>query len=165
MTYPASLIAYAFVLKGISEGNPVTQMKLQKIVYFAQGVHLNLFDKPLVREVFQAWKFGPVIPDIYRIFKFYGSKPITDTDYLFSIDDYSSNISNLDSGAREAIDMTWDATKDINAIQLSNWTHEPESPWAKHYAEGTSDSVIPNEEIKEYFKSIMEPSGDQPESK
>src|ERR1700743_3270603 len=114
MSYPASLIAYAFVVQGISEGNPITQMKLQKIVYFAQGVYLNLFNKPLVREAFQAWKFGPVVPDIYRIFKFYGSKPITDTDYLFAIDDYSSNLKNLDEGALEAIEMTWDATKDIN---------------------------------------------------
>ena len=82
MAYPASLIAQLFVKKGIEEGNPITQMKLQKVVYFAHGLYLGSQRKPLIKESFQAWKFGPVVPDIYHTYKLYGSAPITDTDWI-----------------------------------------------------------------------------------
>ncbi|MGN6477898.1 MAG: Panacea domain-containing protein, partial [Flavipsychrobacter sp.] len=64
-TYPASVIAYAFVIKGIEEGNPVTQMKLQKLVYFANGIYLAQGYGPLIKESFQSWEYGPVVPEIY----------------------------------------------------------------------------------------------------
>ena len=79
MAYPASFIANGFLTRAIQEGNLITQMKLQKILYFAQGLHLATYGTPLIQENFQAWKFGPVIPEIYQIYKFYGSEPITDT--------------------------------------------------------------------------------------
>ncbi|KAI9437352.1 phage-associated protein [Russula earlei] len=158
MAYPASLIAYAFVKKAIDEGNPVTQMKLQKMIYFAQGVHLILHNEPLVKEQFQAWKYGPVIPAIYQTYKFYGSQPVTDTDWILSPDNSDSgyNINALDENAKETIAFTWDSTKNINAAQLSNWTHKEGSPWYNYYKEGVTDCNIPNEEINAYFSQFLE---------
>ena len=51
--------------------------------------------------------------------------------------------------------MTWDGIKDINASQLSNWTHRKGSPWADIYKEGMSDLIIPNHAINSYFKMIL----------
>src|SRR5437868_3452952 len=99
--YPAPLIAYAFAQKGIEEGKPVTQMKLQKMVYFANGYHMVKYNEPLIKESFEAWKFGPVVPTIYENFKLYGSHPIADTNISNIKTTY--DVSQLDDRAKDAI--------------------------------------------------------------
>lgn len=155
MPYSASLIAYAFVKKGIEESNPVTQMKLQKMVYFAHGIHLALYNEPLINENFQAWKYGPVIPDIYQSYKFYGSSPIADTDWLSFTVSFNKDLDKLDSKAIESINYTWNALKNINAVKLSNWTHKDGSPWKEVYIDGINDTFIPNDSIAKYFQQYL----------
>ena len=154
MPYPASVIAYAFVKKGIDEGIPVTQMKLQKMVYVAHGLHLALYGEPLIKEYFQAWKYGPVVRDIYNTYRFYGSEPISNTDWLF-YENFDDELKKLDSRAESIIDFTWKTLKSWNAGQLSNWTHKDGSPWQKVYIKGVSDIIIPNDAITDYFKQFV----------
>jgi uncharacterized phage-associated protein len=156
MSYSASLVAYAFVKKGIEDGRPLTQMKLQKVVYFAQGIHLALYKEPLIKNVFQAWKYGPVIPEIYHTYKYYGSLPINDTEWVLSVQEDEIALSHLDEKAWEAIDYTWDLLKDTNAVKLSNWTHQEGSPWAKSYSEGVNETLIPNDDIRQYFEQFLD---------
>jgi len=147
--YNATLIAYAFVKKGIEEGKPLTQMKLQKVVYFAEGLSLAMGNLPLVKEDFQAWKYGPVIPAIYHDYKLYGSSPILDTQWVsWELD---LDLSSLSVESKNTIDNTWKILQDIPGAQLSNWTHKADSPWSKHYRPGIPDIIIPKEDIKEYF--------------
>lgn len=156
MSYSASAIAYAFVKKGIEEGKPLTQMKLQKMVYFAQGVHLALHKEPLIKDTFQAWKYGPVIPEIYQTYKFYGSDPINDTDLLQLSQNEEKDLKSLDGIAKGTIDYTWDLLKDTNAIKLSNWTHEDGSPWQKSFADGVNECEITNSDIQTYFEQFLD---------
>ena len=154
MSYPASLIAYAFVKKGINEGKFVTQMKLQKLVYFAHGHHLIKYGTPLIKENFQAWLYGPVIPEIYDDFKLYGSRPITDTSsWLPSETDKAPYL--FDEAATDSINYTWEVLKDISAMSLSNWTHQPNSPWSKVYDPEKRSTPISNEDIKRYFEGLL----------
>lgn len=155
MAYTASLIAAIFVKKAIAEGNYLTQMKLQKMVYFANGYHLAKYGEPLVEERFQAWKFGPVIPKIYQDYKFYGSDPIFETRYSGFDNFAAANLEILSESARDAIDFTWKATKDVSAAQLSNWTHLPGSPWSQVYNESDKETVIQDELIKNYFENFL----------
>lgn len=154
MTYPASSIAHEFVKKGIEEGYPVTQMKLQKMVYFAQGVHLALHQEPLVKDVFQAWKYGPVVPGIYHTYKFYGSSPITNTEWV--MDQEEMEMAKIDEKAKETVDYTWSLLKETNTVKLSNWTHEDGSPWKLNYIDGANDVIIPNDDIKKYFERFLD---------
>ncbi|MEJ0101919.1 MAG: type II toxin-antitoxin system antitoxin SocA domain-containing protein [Bacteroidota bacterium] len=154
--YPASLIALVFVKKGIEEGYPVTQMKLQKMVYFAQGVHLALHKEPLISEIFHAWKYGPVVPAIYSAYSFYGSSPITDTHWAASI--HEDNVEKIDGDAVKTIEYTWDILKQTNAVKLSNWTHKDGSPWSQVYVENVKETPIPNQAIQAYFETFLEPA-------
>lgn len=154
MTYPASVIAYAFVEKGIEEGSFVTQMKLQKMVYFAHGYHLAKYGEPLVEEFFEAWKFGPVVQDIYQTYKLYGSEPISNTVFLPK-PPRKYRYKPLSDAALEAIDYTWKVTKGLSAAQLSQWTHLDGSPWASVYDPTKASSVIPNEQIRQYFQHLL----------
>jgi len=153
--YSASVIAYAFVKRGINDGSPVTQMKVQKLVFFAHGLHLALYGKPLIKEQFQAWKFGPVVPSIYQDYKLYGADPILTTDYIAltkSEKEKEEFDTVLDGLADYVIKNTWSVLKNTDAVSLSAWTHKEGSPWQKFYKQGVSDIIIPNEEIEAYFK-------------
>jgi uncharacterized phage-associated protein len=154
MAYPASLIAYAFVKKGIDEGKFVTQMKLQKLVYFAQGYHLAKYNEPLIKENFQAWKYGPVVPEIYEDFKLYGSKLITDTaSFIPAETDQKRYL--LDNKALESIQYTWNVLKDYSAMALSNWTHQPQTPWSSVYNPAEKSTPISNSDIQKYFEGLL----------
>jgi len=155
MPYPATLIAYAFVKKGIEEGNPVTQMKLQKMVYFAHGYHLVKYGKPLLEEEFEAWKFGPVIPSIYQAYKLYGSQPILDVTLISGLPELEIQLANLDAKALDSIKYTWTVTKNIDALSLSAWSHSEGSPWAEAFKPNIHSIPIKNEKIEEYFSGIL----------
>lgn len=154
MAYSASSIAHMFVNTGIENKLPITQMKLQKMLYFAQGLHLACHDRsPLIEENFQAWKYGPVIPQIYYQYKFYGSDPIQDFE-MFDFFNSHFKSEKLNDEAIKTVQTTWEFTKNIDAIRLSNWTHNDGSPWKKYF-NGSNDVVIPNDDIAEYFETFL----------
>lgn len=152
--YPAALIAYAFVKKGIETGNFVSQMKLQKMVYFANGYHLAVYNTPLIMEDFEAWDFGPVVPSIYQQYKLYGSSPISDTFFANKIV-HEKKLATLSMQAVNTINFTWDATSHLSASTLSNWTHKEASPWKLNYDPVSRNAIIPSEDIREYFKTLL----------
>jgi uncharacterized phage-associated protein len=54
----------------------ITNLALQKLLYFAHGLHLIETKNPLVTGFFEAWQFGPVHPIAYHAFKGAGANPI-----------------------------------------------------------------------------------------
>ncbi len=57
-------------------GDTISHLKLQKLVYYAQGYHLALTGKPLFRDIIRAWAHGPVVRSVYNSYSKYGSKAI-----------------------------------------------------------------------------------------
>ncbi|MFC0184306.1 Panacea domain-containing protein [Pseudarcicella hirudinis] len=113
--YSALAIASKFIDLGIQSGKPVSPMKLQKIVYFAQGVHLARYQKPLIDEAVEAWTYGPVIPSLYHTFKHLGNSPIVESAQVgirFEGHFYPK-FESLEDSARETIQLTWEITKDF----------------------------------------------------
>ena len=82
MPVPPVAVANWLLKKSWDENKPITQMKIQKLLYFAHGWHLALLDKPMMDEVVQAWKFGPVFESVYHTFKYFGAAPIDSNSYL-----------------------------------------------------------------------------------
>ena len=70
-------IANYFIWLAKETGSFVSNLKLQKLVYYSQAWHLALQDAPLFDEDFQAWVHGPVIPELYQKYKVFGWQPIT----------------------------------------------------------------------------------------
>lgn len=153
--YAAKDIASRFVHKGLGDNKPVTQMQIQKLVYFAHGAHLAKYNTKLVTDEIQAWKFGPVIPVLYDVYKLYGADKITDTHFLSEFLGRAipsqEKFVPLDDNAQKTIDATWNFLKDIDAIHLSNWTHKEGSPWYETYYTKGQNAVIEDKLIKEYF--------------
>lgn len=152
----ALTIASRFILLGVGESNPVTPMKLQKLIYLANGIHLARFDAPLIKEDIEAWSYGPVIPIVYDTFKSWGNKPITDVVEAglrlgvqpeFSLDPLPDDVN-------ETIQTAWGIGKGLSGPTLSNWSHSQDSPWQKTYSPGLNKRIR-RDIIRDYFRETM----------
>ena len=79
MAYKASDIAKLLIKKAeqVSYGEEfMTNMKLQKMLYYQQGFHLAYFGEPLFDEEIEAWMYGPVVPSVYDEYKSNGKNGI-----------------------------------------------------------------------------------------
>ncbi len=128
-------------------GSTITPLKLQKILYYAQGYYLAKFDKPLFNEDFQAWAHGPANPAIYDKYK----------DYRFeSIDEPEEELYDFDEDTSLFLAHIWDAFGIYDGKYLEELTHS-EFPWIKArkgYEPGQKcEVVIKKEDMKEFFKT------------
>ena len=76
MPYPSAAIANRFLEIAKRSRALVDPMKLQKLVYFAHGWHLGFDKGPLCSEFAEAWRWGPVFPNLYHEVKRWGSAPV-----------------------------------------------------------------------------------------
>lgn len=170
--YLADAIANEFL--SIPEAKDrISPMKIQKLVYFAHGWHLALYDTPLVSESVQAWKYGPVFPSLYAEFREFGRGPINrlaieieieidpgpkDTG-LLRIKRYEPRVAACDRYAVPLIQKVWEQIGSYSAVQLSTLTHRQGTPWhavASEFGDDWPSAVaIPNELIKDYFKRAL----------
>ena len=61
----------------LDRGDLMTNLRLQKLLYFAQGWHLARFGRPLFDASIEAWPYGPAVPEAYRAYKEYGREGIS----------------------------------------------------------------------------------------
>lgn len=149
--YNATSIANFFIRKGIEDGKPVDQMKVQKLVYFAHGWYLAITNQPLINEAVEAWRFGPVIPSLYHSLKHSGNQTITNA----IPEQEDSTIDESEQEVHAYLTGIWNLYSPLTGIQLANMTHEDQSPWANISKEFSNqipaDKDIDNEVIKQYF--------------
>lgn len=76
MTTAMDVARYFQAAIGSDAENDLTNLKLQKLCAYAQGLCLGLYDAPMFQEDMEAWKHGPVIPEVYEAYRQYGATPI-----------------------------------------------------------------------------------------
>jgi uncharacterized phage-associated protein len=123
MDYNAIKIANKFIDLAIKANQPITQINVLKFLYFANAAYLVLYQQKLIKENFYAWKFGPVIPEVYEITKKYGSSPIkSPTDEL-------DTSLEKDEKAIKCIEIIYETFKDKSPFQLVAITHRKGGAW------------------------------------
>lgn len=130
-------------LDSANEGEGISNLKLQKLSYYAQGYYCALFDDALFPNSIYAWNHGPVVEELYHAYKHNGSSLIT---YQNDFDKDS-----LSQDEYDLIEEVYEVFGQFSAWKLRNMTHE-ESPWLNH--ENAADE-IPLLEIQEYFKTRL----------
>ena len=149
-TKPYAVIDVADVLLKSSSGlgKALSPMALNKLAYIAHGWHLGLTKMPLFYENVEAWKYGPVIPVLYRITKGYGRSDIPPN---FLGEGPNPRVSQSDA---EYIASVASAYQSYSAIDLSAMTHAPGTPWTKIYAGEHTGTVIPNDLIAQHYQNL-----------
>jgi len=176
MPHDAKAIANYFLQKAWEEGQDIDPMKVQKLVYFAHGWYLAIYDEALINSRIQAWEYGPVLPTLYEEFKAYGRGPIRelamDVEFTRTQDgklEVRTHVHDLRDNAgseqlvtlRRFLDRIWEVYGQYSAVQLSNMTHVPEGPWAQvtessWLPDGKLPKGLPinNQTIRPYFASL-----------
>lgn len=120
------------------ERNDMSNLKLQKLLYYCQGFHLAIFNEPLFNEPIEHWDHGPVVPELYHEFKINGGNPIPATS--------SFNEAMLSSDSKQVIDEVLKVYDQFSAWKLRDMTHN-EAPWTE-----TKDcELITHEKLKKFF--------------
>lgn len=133
---------YFLSLTDEEAGDLISNLKLQKLVYYAQGFNLALYGKPLFNETIEAWEHGPVVPELYHKYKEYGSCTIpTPKDIDFD---------KFDKKTRELLDEVYEVYGQYSAWKLRNLSHN-EPPY-----EDAKLGVISHKSMKEYFETLLE---------
>ena len=125
----------------------VTTMKLQKLAFYSQAQHLAQYGSPLFPEAFQAWRGGPVAPELYALHR--GKFLIRPGELE------GGDASTLTDPERVLVDSVCAAMGDLTGAELSERTHQ-ESPWLDA-REGLapsapSDAVITQEAMRRYYR-------------
>lgn len=127
-----------------TQADIITHLKIQKLVYYAQGLHLAYFEKPLFDENIEAWKHGPVVKELYDSFKQYGRK-----DLMLVFNDIQESDLDLSDNEKYIIKMAFNEYGAYSAIGLRQKTHN-EPTWLETY-KPLKNIVIHKDKIKEFF--------------
>lgn len=147
--YSVEAVANCVLKQARDRGIEITNLKLQKLVYFVQGFALAQLEHPLFQEEIQAWTYGPVIPKLYRLLKRYGSAPITGV--LAANDNMDG-----DKEACSVVRSVLDKLGNLTSTQLVRLSHMEHSPWDAAQRD-TKYSRIPLWQMAIYFKDMLSP--------
>ncbi len=132
----------------------LSNMKLNKLLYFAQGYSLRDNNKPLFNDAVEAWKHGPVINSVYYEYADSGN-------HIYDYD--STRINNLNDEDKELLYKIALNYGKYTASYLRNMTHRPNTPWDQIFDENTKHKEIPLSLIKSYFDKLSDLSSGEVE--
>jgi uncharacterized phage-associated protein len=142
---------YFLTLIDEEAGDLISNLKLQKLVYYAQGFYIALYGRQLFPEPLEAWTHGPVVPALFHFYKRYGAgaiPPPGEVDFLV-----------YDQPTRELLDEVYSAFGQFSAWKLRNMTHE-EPPWRNT----PIGEEIAYEALRDYFNTQLVNYGKNPEA-
>lgn len=146
--YTPEIIADWFLCKADRMPKPsMTNLKLQKLVYYAQAWSLVFLAEPLFNDDFQAWVHGPVIVELYNKYK--------KNPYALNIPE---NCPELNKNVVDILIQVLNVYGRYNAKYLEGLTHS-EEPWINARGgispEARSNNIISKEEIKKYYSNLL----------
>ena len=106
-------------------GEGITNLKLQKLCYYAQGIYLADHGKRLFDSDIEAWMYGPVVRELYESIEEYGNNPV---EYPIN-----GKYISLDQFTKDEKDIMDDVYMDYGSYacwKLRNMTCA-EPPWVK----------------------------------
>ncbi len=140
----AQQVAEYFLRKTESDelDDAISNLKLQKLLYYAQGYHLGLYKKPLFDDDIEAWAHGPVVPSVYRKYSHCKSGSIPAP--------HSARTLEIDDKTKLFLDEVYRVMGQYAPWKLRNMTHN-EPPWKNT----KRNEVITKEVMKKYFGALV----------
>ena len=152
--YDATEVAWKMLKAAAKKEISLSNLQLQKLVYIAHGYMLGWKNKPLCTVPMEAWEYGPVVSEVYHLFKDNGKNPIpVNSDVATDLDG--------DADAEYIIDGVIENFGKKSAPELVSLTHQKNTPWDITWRKTntrTRSVPIDNDLIKNHFRKVISPS-------
>lgn len=156
--YDALDIANYIVNYSIECDCPVSNLKLQKLLYYVQAASLVKTGSSIFNDNISAWRYGPVVESVYHNFKVYVNKPIDEriiTKFVFfdfmATKEYDPK-KIIKKNDRMLIENIVDSYRDKSAMYMVRKTHS-EDPWKNAFRAG--EDYIKTEDMRKYYSTEM----------
>lgn len=158
MEYENNIVYDAYFLINLftNDERPVTQLQIQKLMYFFEAYYMNVKDTNKLYECnFNAWMFGPVAIPLHKEFKSFAELPITLTEEKINIGN------NISSEKKKMLEELYRVFGKLSPSALVNLTHMTDSPWYKKWLDNNKRvvygeaSYIDKLETKKWFKEVF----------
>jgi uncharacterized phage-associated protein len=132
MTYDARAIGNLILDEAERNGFRLSNLSLQKLLYFCHGSYLLRKGAPLVKGYFEAWQYGPVHPVAYESFRSAGDKPIEfRAKSLNPLTRQYEDIRRVDDlDCRLIVSTVVNAYGGLSAGRLVDLSHAKNAPWS-----------------------------------
>lgn len=148
----ALAVAEYFVWISNKEGNPVTNKKLQKLIYYAQAWSLALKDKKIFEDKIEAWVHGPAVRAVYGKYKVCGFSAIHE-------EVSEDEINKIPAEVKKLLNDVWKVYGKFDGEYLEVLSHS-EDPWQKARQGlepnvGSENEILPDE-MKAFYKAKLQ---------
>jgi uncharacterized phage-associated protein len=143
-------------------GWPITNLKLNKLVYFCHVWSLIELNQPLIKHQFEAWEHGPVLQYLFQEFKDCGVQPISHraTQIDLSSGQRVRATCELDEPTRQLLERVLNFYGRLSASVLVELAHAKDGPWHKvwyHRARVEPGMRIDDAEITRFYARAQAP--------
>lgn len=146
IAHSAMDVANFFVDSLRGSEDPMTNARLNKFIYFAQGYCLQRLGRPLFSDEVEAWTYGPVVPEVYHAFK-------TDDKYAHIVE--TKGPYDVHEFSPEEINLMLDVIEKYDKLSTRSMIDEShQGPWKQYYNSTKAHVVIPKRELLRYFSSL-----------
>ena len=144
--YDARSVANWFIEKANADPlqDSKTPLQIMKLVYFGHAWMLGIYERPLISQKVRAWKYGPVVKELYHDMKHWGSRPV--------VEPLASGVPvNFDEMALNILNQVYEIYGLLDGFELSSLTHLPESPWFITRMSKFEGAAISDDLMREYY--------------
>ena len=143
MATASNVAKYLLSLQSEEAGDLISNLKLQKLVYYCQGMNLALNDTVLFEDPIEAWTHGPVVRKVYGEYKEFGSSPIPCPE---------GDCADLTPEECKLIEEVYQEFGQYSAWKLREMTHY-ELPYKE--AEAAGSKIVSTATMRVFFKSYL----------
>lgn len=122
-----------YIIDNWSDKFEITNLKLNKLVYYSQVESLRKYNHPLFDDIIEAWQYGPVEPGVYRAFSSNGRNCIRKSTGSAILDETSKNL----------IDSVMNRLGILSAFDFVTLSHKPDGAWASVYSPNMDNPITP----------------------
>ena len=148
MMHDARSVANKLVDIALDEKREITPMQVLKMTYFCHAWMLGLYHASLLKQPVEAWRYGPVVPDVYVMFRQYGGNPIEKPADLASL---GVEERSFDAYENDVIAQVSAKYGHLTGAQMSSLAHQTGSPWFEVWTNRGQNAFIPDPMIETYY--------------
>jgi uncharacterized phage-associated protein len=147
----ASHSAFVIANEFLKKDSLLPHMKLQKLVYMCLGWSLAINQESITSSHVEAWDNGPVFPELYRMVR---HRALYSADGLLCNETGEPYESQLSVNDKSLIDAVWKRYGHQSALELSDATHQPGTPWTETYLGKGRSNRIDHNLIQAHFTQL-----------